>query len=388
MKKVLVLGGGFAGVQAAIELQKREIFDVTLVSERDFLYLYPISIWIPTREKALQDVIVPLKDIQNAFGFNVIIDSVVEIKSASQKVLCKEHELRYDYLIVAIGADKMQHKGQENTLSICGKPEVSLSMRDAVDALIQKGSGKIAVGFGGNPKDKSGVRGGPAFEIIFNLHNYLKKKKLRDNFQLTFFAPMDSPGERMGPNSLKMVDRMFQSYKIEKRFGKKIKSFETHGVVFEDNSVLGTDLTLFIPASTGHTILKNSDLPVTEAGFIKTDENSLVNGTTNVYAIGDIAALDGPEWKAKQGHIAELMGKNAAYNIYMSETGSSKRKGYLKHINILCIMDTGNGAAFVFRNDKWAFAIPMPGLGHWLKRGWGRYAILTKKGIIPRIPGL
>lgn len=35
-----------AGVQTAIELQKKKIFDVTLVSERDYLYLYPISIWI------------------------------------------------------------------------------------------------------------------------------------------------------------------------------------------------------------------------------------------------------------------------------------------------------------------------------------------------------
>ena len=58
----------------------------------------------------------------------------------------------------------MKHKGIENTLSICGKPEVSLAIRDELDRLIEKGSGKIAVGFGGNPKDKSAVRGGPGFE--------------------------------------------------------------------------------------------------------------------------------------------------------------------------------------------------------------------------------
>ena len=47
MKKVLILGGGFAGIQTAIELQKKKIFEITLVSERDYLYLYPVSIWIP-----------------------------------------------------------------------------------------------------------------------------------------------------------------------------------------------------------------------------------------------------------------------------------------------------------------------------------------------------
>ncbi len=388
MKKALILGGGFAGVQTAIELQKKKIFDVTLVSERDYLYLYPISIWIPTGEKSFDDVKVPLSQIRDAFGFKVLVDKVVEIRSTEKQVVCAGQTLEYDYLVVAIGAEKMQHKGQENTLSICGKPEISVAIKDALYTLIERGYGKIAIGFGGNPKDKSAVRGGPAFELMFNIHNLLKKKKLRDKFELTFFAPMESPGERMGPKSLQMIDSMFKSYKIEKRFGKKIQSFEPGGVVFEDHTMLDSDLTLFIPASAGHTVLKNSDLPLTEAGFIKIDENCLVAGTASVYAVGDIAAIEGPEWKAKQGHIAELMGQHAAYNIIMDETGQSDRRSYKSHINILCIMDTGNGAAFVFRNGKWAFAIPMPGLGHWLKKGWGQYAKLTKRGIIPRLPGL
>lgn len=388
MKRVLILGGGFAGVQAAIELQKNNNFEVILISERDYLYLYPISIWIPTREKSFDDVKVPLAKIQDAFGFKLLIGRVNEIRTAENKIICSERTLEYDYLVIAIGAEKMQHRGRENTLSICGKPESSLAIRDGLDSLIKKGSGKIAIGFGGNPKDKSAVRGGPAFELIFNIHHLLKKKKLRDKFELTFFAPMESPGEKMGPKSLKMIDSMFKSYKIEKRFGKKIKSFEPDSVVFEDNSVLSSDLTVFIPASEGHTVLKNSDIPLTEAGFIKIDESCLVTGTENVYAAGDIAAIEGPEWKAKQGHIAELMGKQSAYNIIMSESGSNKRKSYKEHINILCIMDTGNGAAFVFRNGKRAFSIPMPWLGHLVKRGWGQYAQLTKRGIIPRFPGL
>jgi sulfide:quinone oxidoreductase len=388
LKRVLILGGGFAGVQAAIELQKNNNFEVILISERDYLYLYPISIWVPTREKSFEDVKVPLAKIQDAFGFKLLIGKVLEIRSAENKIICSERTLEYDYLVIAIGTEKMQHQGQENTLSICGKPEASIAIRDALDSLMVKGTGKIAIGFGGNPKDKSAVRGGPAFELMFNIHNLLKKKKLRDRFELTFFAPMESPGERMGPKSLKMIDSMFKSYKIEKRFGKKIKSFESGGVIFEDETVLSSDLTIFIPASAGHAVLKNSGLPLTEAGFIKIDETCLVPGTENVYAVGDIAAIEGPEWKAKQGHIAELMGKQAAYNITMSESGSSNRKSYKEHINILCIMDTGNGAAFVFRNGKRAFSIPMPWLGHFVKRSWGQYAQLTKRGIIPRLPGL
>ena len=127
---------------------------------------------------------------------------------------------------------------------------------------------------------------------------------------------------------------------------------------------------------------------LSEAGFIKIDNFGQVPGFSNVFAIGDIAAIEGPDWIAKQGHLAELMGRNAAYNIVEIEKGSAKRKGYQEHLNILCVMDTGDGAAFVFRDGKKAWMIPLPVVGHWLKKGWGVYSKLTKVGKFPRLPGL
>lgn len=388
MKRVLILGGGFAGIQTAIELQKSGRFQVTLVSDRDYLYLYPISIWVPVRLKDFNDVKLPLSKIQKKYPFEVIVDSVKQIVSAENKVVCENQTMTYDYLVVAFGADKMKHKGIENTLSICGKPEVSVSIRDQIDRLIDKGSGKIALGFGGNPKDKSAVRGGPGFELAFNIHNLLKKKKIRQNFELTFFAPMTEPGARMGKNALPMLNKLFDRYQINKQFGKKITEFEPGAVVFEDNTKLVADLILFIPASAGHQVLQSSDLPVTEAGFIRINDYCQVQDLPNVYAIGDISAMEGPDWIAKQGHVAELMGRNAAYNILETEKGTDKRKGYQHEMNILCVMDTGDGAAFVFRDDKKSFLIPMPIIGHWMKKGWGTYSKLTKVGKFPRLPGM
>jgi len=388
MKKVIIVGGGFAGVQTAIELQKKGIFDVTLVSDRDYLYVYPISIWIPVHIKEFDDVKVPLKDVQKKYPFTLIIDKVTGIQASENKIVLENQTLIYDYLIAAFGAEKMLHKGINFTTSICGKPEMSLEIRNKLDEAVQKGSGKIAIGFGGNPKDKSAVRGGPSFELMFNIHHYLKTKKLRNNFELTFFAPMDEPGARMGKPSLALMDKMFEKYDIKKRFGKKIKEFVSDGIVFEDDSKLESDFTMFIPAGNGHSVLKNSDLPLNEAGFIKIDDTCKVDNFQNVYAAGDIAAIEGFDWIAKQGHIAELMGRNAAFNIIETEKGSNKRKGYKEHLNILCVMDTGDGAAFVFRNDKRAFVIPMPIIGHWMKKGWGVYSKLTKVGKFPRLPGL
>jgi len=388
MKKVIILGGGFAGIQTAIELQRKGNFEVTLVSDRDYLYIFPISIWIPVRLKEFDDVKVPLTKIQKKYPFNLIIDKVVSIQASENKVTCENHTLNYDYLVVAFGAEKIQHKGINHTLSICAKPEMSLDIRNKLDELLLKGSGKIAIGFGGNPKDKSAVRGGPAFELVFNIHNYLKNKKLRNNFELTFFAPMEQPGARMGKSALLMMDKMFVNYNIHKKFGKKITEFVDGGVIFEDDTKLESDLIMFIAAGTGPAALKNSDLILSDSGFVRINDYGQANGFANVFAIGDIAFLEGPDWVAKQGHIAELMGRNAAYNITEIEKGSAKRKGYQEHLNILCVMDTGNGAAFVLRDGKKAWMIPMPIVGHWMKKGWGTYSKLTKVGKFPRLPGM
>ena len=389
MAKVLILGGGFAGVEAAIYLRKQNL-EVTLVSDRDYFYIYPTSIWIPTGGATREDVSVPLDQLAFSHGFQLIVDPVVSFEAKEKKVILKSGRVLDDftYIVVALGQEKMKHKGLEHTLSICGKPEEATSLYEKLDALVEKGSGKIAMGFGGNPKDSSAVRGGPAFEVLFNVDTYLKKKGLRDKFELTFFAPMEKPGQKMGDKALVMMDKMFKMTNIHKQVGVKISAFEEDGIAFEDGSKIDSDLTMFISAGTGHSILLESGLPLTEAGFVVTNVYNEIEGFEGIYAIGDSVSLMGPEWRAKQGHVAEVMAKNVAYNIFQHQQNIDSKQSYEEHLNILCVMDTGNGAAFVYRSNKGGHMIPLPIVGHWMKKGWGWYCRNSKLGKIPRIPGM
>jgi len=388
-QKVLVLGGGFAGVEAAIFLRKQEI-DVTLVSERDFFYIYPTSIWIPTGGATTEDVSVPLSELAFAHGFELIVERVTALDAKEKRVTLQSGRIleSYAYIVVALGQEKIQLKGMEHTLSICGKPEEATALHEKLEALVAKGSGKIAMGFGGNPKDSSAVRGGPAFEVLFNVDTYLKRKGIRENFELTFFAPMEKPGMKMGHKAVLMMDKMFEMTNIHKKVGSKIMAFEEDGIHFEDGTKIESDLTMFISAGTGHTIVMESGLPLSDTGFVVTNEYNEVEGFEGIYAIGDTASLMGPDWRAKQGHVAEVMARNVAYNIFQHAQKIDSKKGYLEHINILCVMDTGNGAAFVHRDEKGGKMIPMPIVGHWMKKGWGWYCRNSKLGKIPRIPGM
>ncbi|MRI82959.1 MAG: sulfide:quinone reductase [Nitratiruptor sp.] len=389
MSKVVVLGGGFAGVEAAIFLRK-EGFEVELISPRPYLYIYPTSIWIPVCKTTFADVCLSLDELQQVHGFRWIQDEIVQIHSQERKAIGNKGEYQGDYLVIAMGAGKVHHPGEQHYMSICGAPEEAITLRDELDRLItEKRGGKIAIGFGGNPKDSTAVRGGPAFEVIFNIHTYLKKLGIRDRFELTFFATMAEPGKRLGPQALKMMELFFTKLQIRKHFGKKIQEFRPDGILFEDGSLLESDYTMFIPANQGHPVFAQSDLPLSEAGFIKIDEYCQVHDRPGVYAIGDSAYIEGPQWRAKQGHIAEVMARNSAYNIAIaSGKRSGQPKSYLPHLNIICVMDSGDGAAFVYRSQKRGLMVPMPIIGHWIKRGWGWYFRNSKLNKIPRIPGL
>lgn len=375
-KHILVVGGGFAGLEAAIRLRKKK-HEVTLVSDRDYMFIYPVSIWIPTGRSTSKDVSMDLKKLAKFHGFKLVIDEFIGLDEGKNTVFFKNGEIKYDYLVIATGAWKVKHPGIENTLSICGHPEQAELIREKFDIVAAKG-GNIAIGFGGNPKDKSAVRGGPAFEILFNMIHELKKRGVSDKVNFTFFAPMPEPGKRMGAKGYALLLKMLEKYNIEKRVGKKIKMFEPDHILLEDDTKIPSDLTMFIAASTGPKYITESTLPVNEAGFIRIDGTTKVLERENIYAIGDISAIEGPEWRAKQGHLAVVKGKIAAYNIHQQIIGSSKRKDYRSHVNIMCVMDTGNGAAFVYRNDKKDMVIPMPVVGHWMKKAWGLQYKITR----------
>ena len=387
-EKVLVLGGGFAGLESALLLRKNGL-EVTLVSDRDYVYIYPISIWIPTREIDFEDACFPLKEITAKTGITFIVSPVTSIDAEQREVrLQNEQTLTYDYLVLALGADKTTVKGIEHTCSICGSPDAVLSIRDKLDDLIEKGHGHIAVGFGGNPNDPSAVRGGPAFEFMFNVHNLLKQKGVGDNFKLTMFAPMPKPGIRLGEKAYAMMTSWFDKLGINRQYGIKIREFRQNEIIFADDSSISADLIMFIAAGKGHNILMNSTLPQNKAGFLRINDHCQVIGYNNIFAVGDSAALDGPDWKAKQGHLAEVMARVAAKNIISLHSGKQPSAGYQKHLSVLCVMDFGNGAAYVYRDGKKAKVTPLPIVGHWLKKGWGHYWKLSKAGKIPRLPGM
>ncbi len=160
--------------------------------------------------------------------------------------------------------------------------------------------------------------------------------------------------------------------------GKKLEGFDEQGVKLQGGARVDADLVVYVPGGAGHPVLADAGLPLNEAGFVRIDQTCKVDGHDNVYAVGDVAALAGPDWRAKQGHLAEVMARVAASAILRRGRNKAPNESYLDHMGIICLMDSGNGAAFVHRNARRALLVPLPLVGHWLKKAWGYYYRWTK----------
>lgn len=386
-KKVVVIGGGFAGVEAAIQLDKK-LFDVHLFSERDFLYIYPLSIWIPVAKKKVSDLSLSLETLSKKHRFQFHHCKVQKLDIKQKKIKACDDNFSYDYLVLAHGSTKYQVSGFEHTATVCGTPQQAEILREKYQALLQKGSGTIAVGFGGNPQDGGAVRGGPAFEVLFNIDHDLRKKKLRKNFELTFFAPMAQPGKRMGETSIAKVGKFLEKKDIKMSVGKKIISFSEGSINLVDNKKITSDLTVFVSARTGSELSKNSGLPVSEAGFLKASGGGQIEGQEFIFGAGDAIDFEGPSWKAKQGHMAEVQAATVAKNIKAHALGKPLIHNFVSKVSIICLMDFGNAGTFVYRDDKREFAFYLYSWGHFFKWAWGIYFKAVKLRYFPKLPGL
>jgi sulfide:quinone oxidoreductase len=372
-----VLGGGFAGLETAIHLRQAGL-TVTLVSERRHLFVYPTSIWVVTGEHRIEQDLMDLQDLAQQHQFELVLGRVEWVDAGRRLATVDGRDLAADVLVLALGAGRKRLPGMENTATIWGAPADTVALAARLQALIERGEGKIAVGFGGNPADPSAIRGGPAFEVMFNILHLLKQRGLREWFELSFFAPMPNPGERMGGKAAATVRRQFEAAGVKIHSGKKLEGFDAQGVKLEGGARVDADLVVYVPGGAGHPVLADAGLPLNEAGFVRIDQTCKVDGYDNVYAVGDVAALAGPDWRAKQGHLAKVMARVAASAILRRMRGGVPNKSYLDHMSIICLMDSGNGAAFVHRNARRALLVPLPLVGHWLKKAWGYYYGWTK----------
>lgn len=366
MKRITIVGAGFGAITAVRQLRaSKQNLEITLVAPKpEFIYL-PGTIWIPSGIRKSADLRLPLERFFKRNNITYHKGAATGLKNAGRVLLTDSGDVENDGLIIASGGRFIKKlPGIEHVITPCEGIPAAEAIRDRLAALQ---GGTIAIGFAGNPKEPSAMRGGPMFEFLFGIDEQLRAEKRREKFNIIFFSPSPKPGIRLGTRAVQGLLEEMERRDIQTHLGHKVKAFAKHSVATEGGE-FDADLILFMPGMTGNKWFDSTELPRSGGGLIKADKHCCVEGLDKVYVVGDSGSFPGPDWLPKQAHMADLQAKAAASNLLMEFAGKPPSETF--KAELVCIVDCNNSGIFVSRTSKRSLIIPRSRLFHWVKRSF------------------
>jgi sulfide:quinone oxidoreductase len=367
MHQITIVGSGFAALTAVQSVKEAGVAtNITVVSPKaEFIY-YPGLIWIPTGLRRGDDLRVPLKNFFRRMGVRHVAAEATALRERGRVLEASDgQEVYNDGLVIASGGRFIKKlPGIEHAITPCEGIAAAERIRDR---LREMDGGTIAMGFAGNPKEPQAMRGGPIFEFLFGIDSYLRKKRRRERFKLTFFTPAEKPGNRLGPKAVESLLEEIRKRGIETHLGHRLKGFSDSQVITEGGAV-DADLIVFMPGMTGNQWFDNTDLPRSDGGLIRADAHCRVPGFERVYVAGDSGSFPGPDWMPKQAHMADLQAKAAAGNLVAELQGQEPTRTFKSEL--VCIVDANDRGMLVARTEKRNIVLPSLRAFHWMKRGF------------------
>ena len=125
-RRVVILGGGFAGIQTAIELSRvtsGDAFDVTLVADQNYFLFTPLLPQVASSTVDPRHIAQPIRDLRAQRSFRFLRGEVERVDLERKQCSTCDVTLDYDYLVVAPGsrADYFGIAGaRETTVSASG----------------------------------------------------------------------------------------------------------------------------------------------------------------------------------------------------------------------------------------------------------------------------
>lgn len=376
MATVLVIGGNFAGLTAALETKRRlkhQDHRVVVVSSRENFLFVPSLIWVPFGEREIEDISFPVEPILRDHGIEFVHATATKIVPEDNVVETTVGPMEYDYLVIATGPKLDYSVPGTNpkegfTTCVC-TPHDAMTIRTKFEELVQN-PGPAVVGATGG----AGCVGA-AYEFLFNLEYNLRKRGVRQQVDLTWFTPEPFLGH-FGIGGIRgsetMLNGFFKSLKIHFITDAELDHVEPSEMVFRDGKRLPYVFSMVMPPFVGQDVVSNSPGVGTPKGYVPVNPTYQHKDYPNIFAAG--IAVDVPSpfvtpvslGVPKTGYPADEAGKTVGENIsrLLNEKVNLKERPFAK-IPGLCVMDAGHKEVVIITNHvmkprEFAAIIPNP----------------------------
>ncbi|HLE54773.1 MAG TPA: FAD-dependent oxidoreductase [Thermoplasmata archaeon] len=342
MQRVLVLGGGFAGLTIVNELDSlaaAQKAEVTLVDRHD-RYLMGLAL-----EGILAGTRKP-SDGERSYAalrprhVRFVHDEVVSVDTREKAVHTRSHTLPYDHLVLAMGAEYEPERIPglaEASYHLCDRAAV-LQLKAAVERL-DKGAVVVLV-------SSVPFKCPPApYEYAFLIDSILRRRAVREKVRVMLTTPEPQPVPAAGKAVGDAITAMLRERWIDYGPGRRPKAIDprTRTITYEDGTTETYDVLAAMWPHRAPQLLREAGL-ADASGFVPANLGTFETAVPNVYAVGDAAALQLPSGTPhpKAGVLAEAQGfavaQVIASRLHVGPAVEYRGQG-------ICFIDDGQGRA-------------------------------------------
>jgi NADH dehydrogenase len=328
-RKVLIIGGGFAGLECARKLANDDRFEVTLLDRTNHHLFQPLLYQVATASLAAPDIARSIRQILcDAANVTVLMDEVTAISPTEKTVTGRTGgEYAFDYLLLAAGA-KTGFFGndhwEENSLGLKSLADAQdirrkiLSNLERAELTTDEAERArlmtIAI-VGGGP---TGVElAGACADLI---HRSLKSNFRRiDTAKLRVILIENSPEilEHYAPHQSAYAKERLQKLGVEVRNQTRVTDVRKGELLFLDGSSLKAEAIVWAAGIAANPLTKDLGVETDRAGRVTPNADLSIPGHPDIFVAGDLTNMKDREGKFVPGvapaatqmgaHIAKLL---------------------------------------------------------------------------------
>jgi sulfide:quinone oxidoreductase len=339
--RVLVLGGGFAGLETSFLLRMRagRDVDLTLVTEGENFLFKPNTIYIPFGADP-DSFLVPLRKPAYKQHVNLVQGRVREVDADRKLVSLEDGSAHsYDFLVIGTGAAMRPQEvsGLAEHAASIWTPETMAELGRRLETLRLRAEAgeEQTVLFAVPPNNKCS---GPLYEIVFMLETWLRRKGLRDRVKIVHSTFEQSFIQAFGPRLHEVVVAEFGARGIEGHSGEVLEEVLEGEARFAGGLTRHFDELISFPPYVA--ACNYESLPSDDRGFLQVElETRQVHEHPGIYAPGDAG-----DFPVKQAFLAMLQADAVADHI-AAQIGAREFKTPFDPVS-MCVMEMLDKATF------------------------------------------
>ena len=348
-KRVVILGGGFAGVYTAQYLEKalgrRDDFEITLINKENYFVFQPMLPEVISGSIGLLDTVSPIRRLLPRTNLHVrdieSIDLANKTITTSPGFRPHPHIISYDYLVFALG-NVTDFRG------LRGLPEHALPFKNLADALYLRNHVIRALEEAAIETDDMELRrqlltfvvaggGFSGVEVTAELNDFVREvaRNYRGIDPKELRVVLIHSQERILPEMSEKL-ALFAQDILKKRgveimLNARLEAATGEEAILKDGERIPTRTLVSTVPSSPHPIIDGLALPKGKNGRLIANKHLEVEGAENIWSVGDCAQVPTPKGEGfcpPTAQHAIRQARTAANNILVALRGSGERQSF------------------------------------------------------------